>query len=69
MQIDVNGHVEATNEPFDMKLQRMVGHLRGDPASRIRGGSSGSASARACRPGRSRATRASRTSRSARSSR
>jgi spermidine synthase len=27
MQIDVNGHVEATNEPFDMKLQRMVGHL------------------------------------------
>jgi spermidine synthase len=26
-QIDVNGHVEATNEPFDMKLQRMVGHL------------------------------------------
>jgi spermidine synthase len=27
MQIDVNGHVEATNEPYDMKLQRMVGHL------------------------------------------
>ena len=27
MQIDVNGHVEATSEPFDMKLQRMVGHL------------------------------------------
>jgi spermidine synthase len=26
-QIDVNGHVEATNEPYDMKLQRMVGHL------------------------------------------
>jgi spermidine synthase len=26
-EIDVNGHVEATNEPFDMKLQRMVGHL------------------------------------------
>jgi hypothetical protein len=27
MQIDVNGHVEATKEPFDMKLQQMVGHL------------------------------------------
>lgn len=27
LEIDVNGHVEATNEPFDMKLQRMVGHL------------------------------------------
>jgi spermidine synthase len=27
VEIDVNGHVEATNEPFDMKLQRMVGHL------------------------------------------
>ncbi len=27
MQIDVNGHVEATNEPYDMRLQRMVGHL------------------------------------------
>ena len=25
--IDVNGHVEATTEPYDMKLQRMVGHL------------------------------------------
>ena len=25
--IDVNGHVEATTYPFDMKLQRMVGHL------------------------------------------
>jgi spermidine synthase len=25
--INVNGHVEATTEPFDMKLQRMVGHL------------------------------------------
>ena len=23
----MNGHVEATTEPFDMKLQRMVGHL------------------------------------------
>jgi spermidine synthase len=29
LQIDVNGHVEATNEPFDMRLQRMVGHLAG----------------------------------------
>ena len=28
-EIDVNGHVEATSEPFDMKLQRMVGHLPG----------------------------------------
>src|SRR5262249_37222143 len=28
-QIDVNGHVEATNEPYDMRLQRMVGHLPG----------------------------------------
>jgi spermidine synthase len=27
IEIDVNGHVEATTEPFDMKLQRMVGHL------------------------------------------
>ncbi len=25
--IGVNGHVEATTEPHDMKLQRMVGHL------------------------------------------
>jgi spermidine synthase len=25
--IDVNGHVEATTEPYDMKLQRMIGHL------------------------------------------
>jgi len=25
--VNVNGHVEATTEPFDMKLQRMVGHL------------------------------------------
>jgi spermidine synthase len=29
LEIDVNGHVEATNEPFDMKLQRLVGHLPG----------------------------------------
>jgi spermidine synthase len=28
-EIDVNGHVEATTLPFDMKLQRMVGHLPG----------------------------------------
>jgi spermidine synthase len=27
MEVDVNGHVEATTEPYDMKLQRMVGHL------------------------------------------
>ncbi len=27
MEIDVNGHVEATSEIYDMKLQRMVGHL------------------------------------------
>ena len=27
--MDVNGHVEATTEPYDMKLQRMVGHLPG----------------------------------------
>ena len=26
-EIDVNGHVEATTEVYDMKLQRMVGHL------------------------------------------
>jgi spermidine synthase len=26
-EIDVNGHVEATTETYDMKLQRMVGHL------------------------------------------
>ena len=25
--MNVNGHVEATTEIFDMKLQRMVGHL------------------------------------------
>jgi spermidine synthase len=28
-EIDVNGHVEATTEPYDMRLQRMVGHLPG----------------------------------------
>ncbi len=28
-EIDVNGHVEATTELYDMKLQRMVGHLPG----------------------------------------
>lgn len=27
VQIDVNGHVEATTEPYDMRLQRMVGDL------------------------------------------
>jgi spermidine synthase len=27
--VNVNGHVEATTEIFDMKLQRMVGHLPG----------------------------------------
>ncbi|HEY1220050.1 MAG TPA: fused MFS/spermidine synthase [Bryobacteraceae bacterium] len=27
LEVDVNGHVEATTEPYDMKLQRMVGHL------------------------------------------
>ena len=27
IEIDVNGHVEATTETYDMKLQRMVGHL------------------------------------------
>ena len=27
IEICVNGHVEATTTPFDMKLQRMVGHL------------------------------------------
>lgn len=35
--VNVNGHVEATTEIFDMKLQRMVGHLPGilhpDPKS------------------------------------
>jgi spermidine synthase len=35
--INVNGHVEATSEDYDMKLQRMVGHLpalvHGDPKS------------------------------------
>jgi spermidine synthase len=35
--VNVNGHVEATTETFDMKLQRMVGHLPGlihpDPKS------------------------------------
>jgi len=25
--VSVNGHVEATTEPYDMRLQRMVGHL------------------------------------------
>jgi spermidine synthase len=29
VEVDVNGHVEATTAPFDMKLQRMVGHLPG----------------------------------------
>src|SRR5271157_4670437 len=27
IEVDVNGHVEATTEPYDMKLQRTVGHL------------------------------------------
>jgi spermidine synthase len=27
--VNVNGHVEATTEPYDMALQRMVGHLPG----------------------------------------
>jgi spermidine synthase len=27
VEVDVNGHVEATTESYDMKLQRMVGHL------------------------------------------
>ncbi len=27
VEVDVNGHVEATTEPYDMKLQRMVGFL------------------------------------------
>lgn len=27
IEVDVNGHIEATTEPYDMKLQRMVGHL------------------------------------------
>ena len=27
LQISVAGHVEATNEPFDMSLQRMIGHI------------------------------------------
>lgn len=26
-EIDVNGHIEATTLPFDMRLQRLVGHL------------------------------------------
>jgi spermidine synthase len=26
-EVDVNGHVEATTEPYDMRLQRYVGHL------------------------------------------
>jgi spermidine synthase len=26
-EVDVNGHVEATTEPYDMKLQRSVGHI------------------------------------------
>lgn len=29
IEIDVNGHIEATTLTFDMKLQRMVGHLPG----------------------------------------
>ena len=29
VEVDVNGHVEATSEIYDMKLQRMVGHLPG----------------------------------------
>jgi spermidine synthase len=28
-EVDVNGHVEATTEPYDMKLQRSVGHMPG----------------------------------------
>jgi len=37
VEVDVNGHVEATTEIYDMRLQRMVGHLPGvlhpDPRS------------------------------------
>ncbi len=29
LYVNVNGHVEATTEPFDMKLQRMLVHLPG----------------------------------------
>jgi spermidine synthase len=29
VEVDVNGHVEATTELYDMRLQRMVGHLPG----------------------------------------
>ena len=36
IEVDVNGHVEATTEPYDMKLQRMVGHLPGAAASATR---------------------------------
>ncbi len=41
IEIDVNGHVEATTEPYDMKLQRMVGHLPGNAASGMRNRCSG----------------------------
>ena len=68
-EIDVNGHVEATTEPYDMKLQRMVGHL---PAILHPNGEIGARHRlrrRVSAPARSRATPASSTSRSAKSSR
>ena len=40
MQFHVNGNVEASNEPYDMRLQRMLGHLPAlvHPNPKIRAG-------------------------------
>ena len=52
-EVDVNGHVEATTEPYDMKLQRMVGHLPALLHPRSASRCWASASARAFPPERS----------------
>ena len=67
--VNVNGHVEATTEIFDMKLQRMVRPPRRHPAPQSRNRSSGSASARSVSmPARSPVTPALNTSPFAKSS-
>ena len=49
LYVNVNGHVEATTEPFDMKLQRMVGQSAWRSSIPIRNRCSALASARAFR--------------------
>ena len=56
--VNVNGHVEATTEIYDMKLQRMVGHLPALLHPNPRNRCWASDSARAFRRAPSRAIRA-----------